>query len=827
MQFETLNINNDIAISYSIQKTKSSSKVLIVSFPGAGGGVYDELGYLFTLKKYDCNAIFFKADQNIIKSMFCFYNKTTIVEESIYKFIKETSDSLGCSQIIVIGSSLGGYCSLYYGLKYNWDIISGSPLTFTEERKFVEYCAGSTLDTDKSWLNAQLSNVITKNSGIYNKFLFISFGEGENNYLDPNKGQNCIKLLNDAHINYFLKLFPFSDHNSIHRLFPTVLDVVLPQILNKKETGKISILDNLFGDNDVCKLGDLSKRLNNISEEINNCNNELSCNVMKVPPELHYIKNLNDELRDYCYISSGYFYDPKEKKGLCLYDKGGFWSIESNTVDEYMGFQSCILDLYYKIKDKKIFDWLCDNLDEYLSVFKYYKKKKPGLSSIDLYLTRVYYLFNILNLSYEYSHPVFLKKKIIIQIIRNDIISLLNLPIVNIVNGPYKILRAVICFVSYTSLSNCNNIIDKLLDLLVEFNTIYFNYDGLCVKDLSDMESISTELHKLLSFIQNNNLNFPKLTKYLQSFINKIDTFNCHLVLPNNCLLPLGHTISKTTLLPEFVDRKVSNYIKPSSDLAILENDLSYISVGTGNPYKSNHRHDDLMSFSWFYNGMSVFLDGGSSPSPEIYKYISSSFAHNTIFCSDKNYTIPSYLDFTTIKSYEDREEYVLINMEHVLINNSKFCRKFIWIKPNIIILIDNVNSKNNHTVVQNFLLNNFKYKIINDNSIDISLSSDSVLHFRQYNFNESLHALLSIKNGSASDDSYLGNYVDSSGKKLLPGLNIQYTKNTDKCLFITSLQIKTNNEKISTYEKDINSITTDNSSLKIKICGDDYIFSL
>jgi hypothetical protein len=61
----------------------------------------------------------------------------------------------------------------------------------------------------------------------HDKFIFICWGEGEGNWKDQKQGPKMLKALDEQNIKYTCKLYPYSAHGSVHRLFPQVLKTQL------------------------------------------------------------------------------------------------------------------------------------------------------------------------------------------------------------------------------------------------------------------------------------------------------------------------------------------------------------------------------------------------------------------------------------------------------------------------------------------------------------------------------------------------------------------------------------------------------------------------
>lgn len=59
---------------------------------------------------------------------------------------------------------MGGFCALYYGLKYDYDIISGSPAYTLTDMNQIMYAVGGSGKVETDWFNEQIHSVI-RNAG--------------------------------------------------------------------------------------------------------------------------------------------------------------------------------------------------------------------------------------------------------------------------------------------------------------------------------------------------------------------------------------------------------------------------------------------------------------------------------------------------------------------------------------------------------------------------------------------------------------------------------------------------------------------------------------
>lgn len=89
-----------VEIEYIFRASKSSSDILIVSFPGSAGfaaGLRDgvtEWGYIVTLSKFDENILFIRSNSEYSKSYMTFCNHEPIIENAIYSLIQKCLASL-------------------------------------------------------------------------------------------------------------------------------------------------------------------------------------------------------------------------------------------------------------------------------------------------------------------------------------------------------------------------------------------------------------------------------------------------------------------------------------------------------------------------------------------------------------------------------------------------------------------------------------------------------------------------------------------------------------------------------------------------------------
>jgi hypothetical protein len=231
-----------VDINYVLHRPNVPSDVLVVSFPGRGGAfAASQLGYTYimTVGTLNVNALFLRSDNNAehgenaySRSFMTCINRDFKIERSVVDLIRQTCDELNCTRVVSVGSSMGGFCSLYYGLKYDWEIISGAPPYSLKTLASAEYMAGGTNSEDEAWCDLLLP-VIIKDAGArgFNKHLFVMWGKGENNYTAKEHAPRLLKDLKKAGIAYTLKLEEYDGYSAIHHLFPNILKHQLAVVL--------------------------------------------------------------------------------------------------------------------------------------------------------------------------------------------------------------------------------------------------------------------------------------------------------------------------------------------------------------------------------------------------------------------------------------------------------------------------------------------------------------------------------------------------------------------------------------------------------------------
>ena len=364
----------DITIEYIFRMTKVPSDVLIVTFPGMGGQMPgDEWGYILTVQQVNANALFIKSNPEYSRSMMTFRNGRPVIENSVRSLIEQCRLECGASRIIVAGSSMGGFAAVYYGLKYGWDIISGSPPFTVCRPESIRYATGASDPEHAEWLMEQFTDVIRKaGEGGYDKRCFIMWGSGEDNWKSRIKAPRLLAELDAAQIKYEVKLFPFSVHSTVHSVFPAVLKTMLHAYLG--------LSDPLAENWDQKSLSPESALLESISQSMEKIRMHRSSKneVFEACLDIHDCQRAGGDIDDsaaferFNALNNGLYWGKNFQEPLPVSSSRDFWKLRWQKGYRRCGpasfwFQSQILGCYESNGNEDMFSWLMDNAGQYLT----------------------------------------------------------------------------------------------------------------------------------------------------------------------------------------------------------------------------------------------------------------------------------------------------------------------------------------------------------------------------------------------------------------------------------------------------------------------------
>jgi len=809
MRTETF--HGEVDLTYIIHKSTNISDVLVVSFPGADGGFRGETewGYIQTINKFDCNALFLKLDNDNIgykKSRMTCINRDFIVERSVIALIEMAKEKTGSSRIIAIGSSMGGWCSLYYGLKYGYDIIAGS-MPYKNVSLDVMYTAGNNTHEDVVWANNLLTNVIKNAGKNYSGSLYLAYGKGEPNWTTPDGGPLLLKDLDDAGIKYKHSLLNFSDHRAVYLLFPEILESRLKIYLGLAEdvgedtrTDEMKAADTV---NEICQ--NLFTLIGLLQETKPN---------LDINERAQYSDNNRSiTLRNYVYAAQGYFWYTGLSEPLNAGDSGNYWGkLPSTSIDDAIsfGFIQSILNHYVYSGNEKALEWCGSMFLKYIEDVRGVAAGYIGWSKWWTAARRLHFCINYHCLANGnekvYCNNETLKSEILecMKIIFSANLSLSEY------TGLYRFVLTLLHTAQYFRENNefFERAYDAALKLAHILTDYYFDKNGVCIcQQCRTQYFISFNIKAIQRFIEKNIFPENKSLRRLYRKFDKIINVTRLLVNTSGCRAAFGYSVYTNISSNDFssLGVRTGTFIKPESNLAVISTDTSYITVNSGTNIHAKVKHCDLLSFEFCYDKQWLVLDseGGDAPLDE---FSISSVAHSALLCDDLDYTQPTYIDWTAMDDYDEQEDYIAIYMSHRLIKGVELKRTFIWLKSNVIILYDEANGDSAHKYTQNFILPDVQFS----GNETVSLKNGSVeLLIKQFYGGYELKCYSGTTNKNADMKEMRGSQI-TGFTKLRKGLNLAYDKQGENAVFLTVLEAHSSNAEIAEFEISVKELRID-----------------
>lgn len=222
-------------IKYILEEYKDSDK-LCIAFPAMSQMNRPTYNYIETLKDCRINKLFILDDFDVQGSYMLCKNRMFTIEDSVNSFIDKivAEKEILQKDIVMIGSSKGGYTALYYGLKRHvGNIIVGGPQSnlgnfLIDEAKHHElaaYMAGNIENESKDYLNNLLYDVI-ENSNNTNTKIHIHVSKNDHHY--KNHVLDLEKHLREVNVN--LDLMDYEGHERLKIYYPKFLLTKLNEI---------------------------------------------------------------------------------------------------------------------------------------------------------------------------------------------------------------------------------------------------------------------------------------------------------------------------------------------------------------------------------------------------------------------------------------------------------------------------------------------------------------------------------------------------------------------------------------------------------------------
>jgi|SRR5690625_1878327 len=236
--------NNGNKVRYMLEANPNSSDLIVVLSGIPREGLKARYNYGRTLRKINVNKLFILDDLGYDQSggFYLGKNKDFHLERNSLKLIQKTKEKLGIKKTFYVGSSKGGFASLYFGLRDpNSVIIAGAPTfhvgNYVEKGRFkintLPYIMGDDYTKeDVEFLNGLLKDVIRNNKDNNNDIhLHYSLN-------DPRYDQHVKDLLEELDknkIKYKVDLGNYTKHIDISLHFPPYLIKTLKSKLCQSE----------------------------------------------------------------------------------------------------------------------------------------------------------------------------------------------------------------------------------------------------------------------------------------------------------------------------------------------------------------------------------------------------------------------------------------------------------------------------------------------------------------------------------------------------------------------------------------------------------------
>ncbi|MBC1457390.1 accessory Sec system protein Asp2 [Listeria newyorkensis] len=233
---------NKQKLNYILEKSSQEDAPLLVIFSAfPRTGMKATYNYLRTLKDVDAHKLFI-LDNFGFQQRGAYYlaeNGDFKIRTAVESIIADVQNKLKSKNTIFIGTSKGGFASLYFGIKMKADyIISGAPQyklgnylsDIPEKAPVLSSIMGNTDKSSIDHLNALLPTKIKQANGSLPK-VYVHYSEQEHTYEEHVK--DLIQDLSVANYDLTLDICDYKIHQEVSQFFPPFLIQSLSQIITK------------------------------------------------------------------------------------------------------------------------------------------------------------------------------------------------------------------------------------------------------------------------------------------------------------------------------------------------------------------------------------------------------------------------------------------------------------------------------------------------------------------------------------------------------------------------------------------------------------------
>jgi len=167
--------NRSVRYNFIPATDKAVSDQLVIAFSAMGEPYRFSYNYQRALENISCNKLFILDDFGDQGTYYLGPNRSLTVETAVMSLIQHimSKHDVLHKNVTTVGTSKGGYCALYFSLKYHFgNTIIGAPATKTGEylvnyetgRRIMQYTAGGTEAGDVAYLDNLLFQLLDQPS---------------------------------------------------------------------------------------------------------------------------------------------------------------------------------------------------------------------------------------------------------------------------------------------------------------------------------------------------------------------------------------------------------------------------------------------------------------------------------------------------------------------------------------------------------------------------------------------------------------------------------------------------------------------------------------
>lgn len=790
----------EVDIDYVLRKSTTRSDILVISFPGAGGDRFRAdalgLGYMMTIGQFNVNALYIKnSSKDFARSWFVGFEGDFAIERTMIELVRFACQETGATRCVGIGSSLGGNTVLYYGLKYNWDIISGGARA------------------KKGYIGQLIRDMVpTAKQNGFDKHVYMCWGRGEPMWINQTEAPSLVELFDKSGVPYKMDLLNYSVHANISKMFPAII---------KKELGTLlGVAAPAAGGAAEPTAAEVTAEVNTLIEGLKPYIGELEQTTPNYA--IRHCLNHGDHikanmLRTFVYASHHYHWLPGANAPV-RYEPEQFWKALPSQSAEYtntMWYPATLMNYYKTTGEVSALHLAAENIAQFLELRD---SEKPASADYKKWWTtqqRAQCLIDfacavrneppVAPETYTDHLRLDVRFRIDWDKLKHEVILAVNRSIeAEVLITSFRLSYARLYFLLLVAEFFGRNptfrdeAFKRVMQATVMVTDYYFDGNGFCIfEQTQGHHSALRAIKRIVDFTEMNGFTPNSDSKKLKRKLASIELAASHLTREDGFTPNLGHS----DFVKSATGAATGNLIKTSSNISTLSGDNAYITIGGGSNVHSSFRHCDLLSFTFRYDGKQLVWDAGGGKS-ELADYARSAVAHSALFCDEADYITPDFADWTALEDSVETEDYVLVTGRHMLIDGVTLSRKWLWLKPNIMIIYDEAESKDDHLYTQNFLLPNMKFKSNGSHDFRFSIADGYTFRVTQLPTESDFHlrAFGGTTNTAAADDTLRGSRIVGF-RKVEKLSNLAFEKRTKNATFLTVLQAHSGRETELTFE--------------------------